>query len=124
MDLSKTAARERQLAHLTETIRRLEQQAGAQRHSENEHKYRTRFEAAGAAVMLSEGGTFIDCTQQAQAMFRCRRVQIKPFMADGNSFWPLTQPDSTNSHPCARYGGRIPMRRRCWTAIGTRCAAA
>ena len=58
-----------QVVQLQATVSRLEQEAVAHHHSE------------------------------ALAMFRCSCSQIKPFMDDGNSFSPLTQPDGDTPVP-------------------------
>jgi len=69
---------------------------------ESERKYRNLFNHAGDAIVLSDGFKFMDCNNKALMMFRCSKEQLKPIIADGDTFSPPVQPDGTNSRQKAK----------------------
>ena len=67
---------------------------------DSEIRYRMLFEAAGDAIFIMEGETFVDCNPRTLEMFRCTREQIlqhTPF-----DFSPPLQPDGSSSEESGR----------------------
>lgn len=61
----------------------------------NEKRYRSLFDAASDAILISENGFFVDCNQKAMEMFGCEREQIIGFRPEDLS--PEQQPDGHES---------------------------
>ena len=62
---------------------------------ENERRYRSLFDAASDAIIISQNNICIDCNQQALKMFACSREELIGRSPEG--FSPAVQPDGTNS---------------------------
>jgi PAS domain S-box-containing protein len=64
---------------------------------ENEHKFKTLFETANDAILLTDGSVFLDCNHKAETMLGCSREKIlaQPI----GHFSPGRQPDGTESRP-------------------------
>jgi PAS domain S-box-containing protein len=78
--------------------------------AENEAKYRTLFESATDAVMLTEEGKYIECNRYSLEMFRC-----EPEFLIGKSVAsvsPEFQPDGSRSEDAARETRSLAMAGR------------
>jgi PAS domain S-box-containing protein len=67
---------------------------------DSETRYRTIFESAADAILLSKGDVFTDCSEKALELFRCTRNQLV-----GQSlshFSPPVQPDGSDSRQSIR----------------------
>ena len=64
---------------------------------ENEYKFKTLFETANDAILLTDGLVFLDCNHKAETMLGCSREKIlaQPI----GHFSPARQPDGTESRP-------------------------
>ena len=62
---------------------------------DSETRYRTIFEAAGDAILLSKNETIVDCSARALDLFRCTRVQL--IGQTVFTFSPAYQPGGSSS---------------------------
>ncbi len=69
---------------------------------ESEQRYRTLFETATDAILVLQGGQFVDCNPRALKMFGCRHEQITGQTPYCSLFAPPTQPDGQDSEESAR----------------------
>jgi PAS domain S-box-containing protein len=67
---------------------------------DSEMRYRTIFESAGDAILLSKGDVFTDCSAKALELFRCTRDQLVGHTL--LDFSPRLQPDGRNCKQFAR----------------------
>ena len=64
---------------------------------ENEHKFKTLFETANDAILLTDGNVFLDCNHRAETMLGYSREKI--LAQPVGHFSPARQPDGTDSRP-------------------------
>ena len=62
---------------------------------ENEHKFKTLFETANDAILLTDGSVYTDCNHKAETMFGCAREKI--LTQPVGHFSPARQPDGAES---------------------------
>ncbi|RJX33769.1 MAG: PAS domain S-box protein [Desulfurivibrio sp.] len=62
---------------------------------ENERRYRSLFDSASDAIIISQDNICVDCNQQALKMFGCRREEL--IGQPPERFSPAVQPDGSDS---------------------------
>ncbi|MBL8488203.1 MAG: PAS domain S-box protein, partial [Rhodocyclaceae bacterium] len=76
-----------------------EQKAAETAVRESEERYRSLFETAGDAILILDGGRFIDCNGKALEVYGCSRAELVGATPD--LFSPPVQPDGRDSRTAA-----------------------
>jgi PAS domain S-box-containing protein len=74
---------------------------------QSESKYKALFEHASEAILLVEGGVFVECNPKGLSMFACTREQI--IGRSPIDFSPPTQPDGRDSREELMRKGRLAL---------------
>ena len=74
---------------------------------QSESKYKVLFEHANEAILLVEGGVFVECNPKGLSMFACTREQI--IGQSPIDFSPPIQPDGTDSREELLRKGRLAL---------------